>query len=79
MWLHVLVGFHPATQSVQSNLAIMVVHVSFVIEIEEFNLNPITPEQRSHGDPMASKKNAECRGACSKIAIITTATHWYRH
>ena len=41
---------------------------------------PVTPEQRSHGDPMASKINADRQNARSiyTIASISAATHWHR-
>ena len=35
------------------------------------NKSPVTQQQHSHGDPIASKKNAECQGARS----TTAATH----
>ena len=35
---------------------------------------PVTPEQRSRGDPMVSKKNAARRSARSTIATISATT-----
>ena len=41
-------------------------------------INPCTPGQRSHGDPTASKKNADRRCARRTIASISVATQWHR-
>ena len=35
---------------------------------------PITPEQRSHGDPTVSKKNADCRSGCKPLGSNTVAS-----
>ena len=40
---------------------------------------PVTPGRCPHGDPTASLKNAERRGARSTNASITAATQWHHH
>ena len=42
------------------------------------SIKPVTPEQHSHSNPTASKKNAELGGAPSTIASITGAMQWHR-